>query len=115
VFRCTRHYGSALYSSVAESLGRIVKRIVRRGAGRWIQVEWQPCFPLPLAMKCRVDGSVHKIDYSMAYVGTIKTHTTCRNKLGLGFVVTDCVYILHRLRVILDLDLDNQSINGKHK
>jgi len=32
VFRCTRHYGSALYSSVAESLGRIVKRIVRRGA-----------------------------------------------------------------------------------
>jgi hypothetical protein len=33
VFRCTRHYGSALYSYMAESLGRIVKRIVRRGAG----------------------------------------------------------------------------------
>jgi len=32
VFRCTRHYGSALYSYMAESLGRIVKRIVRRGA-----------------------------------------------------------------------------------
>jgi len=31
-FRCTRHYGSALYPSVAESLGRIVKRIVWRGA-----------------------------------------------------------------------------------
>jgi len=32
VFRCLRHYGSALYSSMAESLCRIVKRIVRRGA-----------------------------------------------------------------------------------
>jgi hypothetical protein len=32
VFRYTRHYGSALYSSVVESLGRIVKRIVQRGA-----------------------------------------------------------------------------------
>jgi len=34
VFRCTRHYGSALYSYVAESLGRIVKWIVWRGAVR---------------------------------------------------------------------------------
>jgi len=32
VFRCMRHCGSDLYSSVAGSLGRIVKRIVRRGA-----------------------------------------------------------------------------------
>jgi hypothetical protein len=28
--------------------------------------------PITVGYECRVDGSVYKIDYSMAYIGTVK-------------------------------------------